>query len=376
MNINKIYYSTLTVIFSAMMMAACDEDDSTSFDGISIQEGVQTSMVATGAESVLNCSKQVSSAYSTQDWLNVSVSGNSVIYSATANLSRESRHAAVIIKAAPEDSTIVNISQEGLILTYTGSRMVVPSNDEAHICTQFVSNEVPLVNIISQPDWCKSIIKDDSIHADLDKNDTGHPRMGHIVFGVGDALDSVKVIQYETSQLKSSKWIVLGASVYDGSLSGGYATLTFWGKTAYLTLKTPLGEGSSDWRITLSLDPSTMTFSFNNGQFIGKDLNGNDVALILISSGYNLTLDTTPVGKFELDIDEDGLVSAYLGGVFPSEVGDLSIIGMMYVCFSKRELSAEARLDDLGGLAPCMIALPNEDAASAQRLYAPLARIR
>lgn len=105
----------VTIAFSSCK----DDDDDTATQSVNVVSVTSTSFEATGGTDTITVDKPITDAYTNVSWatLTTDKSSNAVYVTAAANSSKESRHATVVVKASPVDSTIVNIDQFGTVFS-------------------------------------------------------------------------------------------------------------------------------------------------------------------------------------------------------------------------------------------------------------------
>jgi len=367
---------------SLFLLVACDELDG--FDiptnNIHVVESKGTDISAKGGEATITLDCAPKSVYATDSWLKVSSDGLTVRVSAPANDSREKRNAMVIMKASDADSTMVNVSQEGLVFGYFGDRVVVHSYKETDIAVSYLTNDPDRVRIVSQPDWIETQIVGDSLKMHIAENRKGSAigdlRFGYVTFGIDEKVDTVKVIQYYWTNLRGkNNWLLLGYGVTfdaDGSYyinqeSSSYlkADLAFFGTQATFTIpefKIFSNLPAISLTLKTELDYNTLSFSFSNGQFMGNYGDSIYLAETLIGATMARSFSTAPTARFVLDVDDSGMLWGRISGEFPTDGGNLDIIGLWLCAFRRQEFSYDAYYGqgqgDIWGLMPCWLIKP------------------
>lgn len=381
MKLKKLLY--ISLLASSFAFVACDKSDNDELtpSDLSVVNVTGTLLKASGDSQSITLNQDVHTVYSSDSWLSVEKKGSTVEIKADANDSREKRNAIVVMKTNANDSTVVNVSQEGLIFGYEGDRVVVHSYKEAEAEAKITCNELERVKIISQPEWVDATLEGDIIKMKIAENKNGNTagdmRVGYVKFAINENVDSVKVLQYYWTNLRgNNKWLLLGYPVQfyeDGSYeinqtNSSYlkGNLSFFGTQATFTFPevkffSNLPAVNLTLKATLSYED--LTFSFNNGQFMGNIGDSIYIAETTIGAGFMRTFSTAPVGKFVLDVDESGMLSGRITGEFPVDGGNLDIIGLWFCAFKRQEFSADAYYGqgrgDIWGLTPCWMIMPD-----------------
>lgn len=130
-------------------------------------------------------------------WLSASIEGNTVKLVSTANDTRESRNAKLIIKKATNDSVVVNVSQYGLVLTMDQKAIII-NNDQAGTFTKACSSNTE-IKLLDTPDWVKATIDGDNkqVTVDVKPNTTGHLRTCYVKYQAAAVVDSFMVKQFD-----------------------------------------------------------------------------------------------------------------------------------------------------------------------------------
>ena len=174
-------------------MSSCSSDDYT--DKVSSVQvtAAETLLAVTGETKNITVTGDGISATAADEWLTTSVNGNVVSVTAEANVSRESRHTIVTIKATNGDQAIVNVSQLGAIF-YVEKPEASSFGNDARIITYYVNSNYP-VTASSSSDWAVPTISDGKVEIALGQNDTGHMRSAMVYINSDVASDSVEVTQ-------------------------------------------------------------------------------------------------------------------------------------------------------------------------------------
>ena len=192
-NINFLLLALATIL---TFNTACSDDDYEPKTNSVQVLSATTSIAPNGGEETIEVTGQGITASAADDWLKVSVNGNTVTVSAIANPHRTSRHTLLTIKAENGDFTQVNISQYGQVLVLD---TFYSFGDEANTYKYYLNHNVD-VNIVETPDWLDVSITDDSLIFVAQENNLGHWREGYVRYEVGGEVNSFFVRQVDFSK--------------------------------------------------------------------------------------------------------------------------------------------------------------------------------
>jgi len=390
MTIKNIIY--IALVSTAMMFTACSEEGgfAPQSSAISVTKVTSTYIKAAGGKETITLNVVPTKAYSPSEWLTVKTMDNMVEFSAGPNCSREKRNTIVVMKYNDNDSTFVNVSQDGLILRLdenSKKRIVVHSYKESEVFTVVKCNISNKLKIISSPEWIESTFVDDTLKMKVAENKNGNTagdiRFGYVKYAVDEVVDSIKVLQYYWTNLRGEdKWILYGYPVSFDSYGNYYPSTTntaalkadakFFGKEITFTfkdIKMFSDLPATDLTLKATLDYETLSFSFNNGQFMGYYLDSNGdsihIAATTIASAYMRTFSTEPEARFELDMDDTGMLYGRITGEFPVSGGNLDIIGLWFCAFNSKNFSESTYYGqgkgDIWGLTPCWMIMPAKE---------------
>lgn len=197
-----------------------------------------------GGTNSITVNKNIQTAYSSESWAEVSVTDSTVKVKAAENNGRFNRHANIVLKASEKDSTIVTVTQKGLIFSIGNKTDFVVGNDAIQEKVSLITNTTVIIKFA--PDWVNPEITDDGILLNIKKNESGEFRKGVVTFAAGSNEVSVSVLQGSAENLSGSyNFFGTDASGNQVSLSAnliykdGSVTLTFpdlnWSFTCPLT---------------------------------------------------------------------------------------------------------------------------------------------
>ncbi len=197
-----------TLASAFLLLASCSDGEgeiSPSSNAIQVVSAA-TSLKAVGDAQTITVNKDITKVYTTDSWLSVSSEGKIVNFAAPANKSRESRNANIVIKASETDSTVVSVSQQGLVFSYSDGNVVV-ANAGGKIAKAVVNNEG--FQIMSAPDWVSCSVEGDSLRMNIAENTSDDVRKGFVSFGTGQFKETVEVLQgsfEDNSTCTVEKW--------------------------------------------------------------------------------------------------------------------------------------------------------------------------
>jgi len=246
---------------SSLLMLSCSDDNSDLATKLStihvLSADTNLDAVESTGSVVVDCNPI--KAYSNADgWLNVSVDGNKVSFTAPQNPSVESRNAKLVIKKTETDSVALNISQQGLVLVVLGEDLELNS-DEARVVTYPLKSSLT-AKVAETPDWITPTIENNQLKLSVAENKTGMLRNGFVRIVSGELADTVNVLQYEYAKDIAGDYVL---SMYDDD-EEETVELDAQLKDGVLTIP------SYNWTINVGYDYKANTFSIRSGQMIGR----------------------------------------------------------------------------------------------------------
>lgn len=345
----KKIFGFLTLALATTALFSCSDDDNnstTTVDGVQIVTR-PAEIAPAGGESAIEVNKPVASVYATNAWLNVTAEGNTVKLSADANGSVESRHSNVVIKASDNDSTVVSVSQLGLIFNYEDGN--VSMGNAGGKFAKFVKHNEPM-QIERMPEWATATVDGDSIRVDVSANTSGNARGGYVVFKSNALKDSILISQADFSQLKGDYYF------------GGYDLTT--GQEGYTDAKLYLKNRmyyvqltNMKWSFDCLYDEKNMTLTTYNATWVGTMNNQYYIASMLLSDQATISADDKITGQFTFNVFEDGTIIAVLGGQYDE---DSKVAGMAFAACTKQSLSTYQGIS--AAFSPCLLLRLPEDA--------------
>ena len=338
----KKIFGFLTLALATTALFSCSDDDnnsSTTDNGVKIVTR-PAEIAPAGGESAIEVNKPVANVYATNAWLNVTAEGNTVKLSADANGSVESRHSNVVIKASDNDSTVVSVSQLGLIFNYEDGN--VSMGNAGGKFAKFVKHNEPM-QIERMPEWATATVDGDSIRVDVSANTSGNARGGYVVFKSNALKDSILISQADFSQLKGDYYF------------GGYDLTT--GQEGYTDAKLYLKNRmyyvqltNMKWSFDCLYDEKNMTLTTYNATWVGTMNNQYYIASMLLSDQATISADDKITGQFTFNVFEDGTIIAVLGGQYDE---DSKVAGMAFAACTKQSLSTYQGIS--AAFSPCLL---------------------
>lgn len=357
-NMKKIF-GFLTLALATTALFSCNDDDNnsnTTVDGVQIVTR-PSEIAPAGGESAIEVNKPVASVYATNAWLNVTAEGNTVKLSADANSSVESRHSNVVIKASENDSTVISVSQLGLVFHYEDGN--VSMGNAGGKFAKFVKHNEPM-QIERMPEWASATVDGDSIRVDVSANTSGNARGGYVVFKSSALKDSILISQADFSQLKGDYYF----GGYDLTThQEGYTDAKLYTKNRmYYVQLTNL-----KWSFDCLYDEKNMTLTTYNATWVGTMNNQYYIASMLLSDQGTISADDKITGQFTFNVFDDGTIIAVLGGQYD---GDSKVAGMAFAACTKQNLSTYQGIS--AGFSPCLLLRlpPNADAETQAKAKA------
>lgn len=362
-NMKKIF-GFLTLALATTALFSCSDDDNnsnTTVDGVQIVTR-PGEIAPAGGESAIEVNKPVASVYATNAWLNVSADGNTVKLSADANSSVESRHSNVVIKASENDSTVISVSQLGLVFHYEDGNVSMGNNGGKF--AKFVKHNEPM-EIERMPEWASATVDGDSIRVDVSANTTGNARGGYVVFKSSAMKDSILISQADFSQLKGDYYFG-GYDLATGQEGYTDAKLYTKNRMYYVQLT------NLKWSFDCLYDEKNMTLTTYNATWVGTMNNQYYIASMLLSDQGTISADDKITGQFTFNVFDDGTIIAVLGGQYD---GDSKVAGMAFAACTKQNLSTYQGIS--AGFSPCLLLRlpPNADAETQAKAKARVSKM-
>lgn len=362
-NMKKIF-GFLTLALATTALFSCSDDDNnsnTTVDGVQIVTR-PSEIAPAGGESAIEVNKPVASVYATNAWLNVAADGNTVKLSADANSSVESRHSNVVIKASENDSTVISVSQLGLVFHYEDGNVSMGNNGGKF--AKFVKHNEPM-EIERVPEWASATVDGDSIRVDVSANATGNARGGYVVFKSSAMKDSILISQADFSQLKGD-YFFGGKDLTSGK--EGYTPAKLYSKNRmyYVQLS------DLKWSFDCLYDEKNMTLTTYNATWVGTYNNQYYVASLLVNDQGQISADDKLTGQFTFNVLDDGTIIAVLGGQYDE---NSKVVGMAFAACTKQSLSTYKGA--VAGFAPCLLLRlpPNADVETQAKAKARASQI-
>ena len=357
-NMKKIF-GFLTLALATTALFSCSDDDNnsnTTADGVQIVTR-PSEIAPAGGESAIEVNKPVASVYATNAWLNVTAEGNTVKLSADANSSVESRHSNVVIKASENDSTVISVSQLGLVFHYEDGNVSMGNNGGKF--AKFVKHNEPM-EIERVPEWASATVDGDSIRVDVSANATGNARGGYVVFKSSAMKDSILISQADFSQLKGDYYFG-GYDLTTGQEGYTDAKLYTKNRMYYVQLT------NLKWSFDCLYDDKNMTLTTYNATWVGTMNNQYYIASMLLSDQGTISADDKITGQFTFNVFDDGTIIAVLGGQYDE---DSKVAGMAFAACTKQNLSYYKGIS--AGFSPCLLLRlpPNADAETQAKAKA------
>ncbi len=357
-NMKKIF-GFLTLALATTALFSCSDDDNnstTTVDGVQIVTR-PSEIAPAGGESAIEVNKPVASVYATNAWLNVTADGNTVKLSADANSSVESRHSNVVIKASENDSTVISVSQLGLVFHYEDGNVSMGNNGGKF--AKFVKHNEPM-EIERMPEWASATVDGDSIRVDVSANTSGNARGGYVVFKSSAMKDSILISQADFSQLKGDYYFG-GYDLTTGQEGYTDAKLYTKNRMYYVQLT------NLKWSFDCLYDDKNMTLTTYNATWVGTLNNQYYIASMLLSDKGTMSPDDKITGQFTFNVFDDGTIIAVLGGQYDE---DSKVAGMAFAACTKQNLSTYQGIS--AGFSPCLLLRlpPNADAETQAKAKA------
>ena len=316
----KILYFALIACLTGIVSACSDDGMDNPYrkdDALKvIRNDVQIPSVGGSGTIVVDANGAVT-AESSIDWCSVSVSGNTVTFTAPANNSIESRNAFVTIKSG-DKSTQVSVYQEGMVFVVGDHTFTLDDAGSAISTEVQLSNGDLAITTNSPTPWItgqyNALTK--KVELNVEPNNTGIPRSGQFEVFCNGYKEVINVSQFDFTQDVLGEYYFM----YYKTSSGGFAYTT-----ATLTSKAIV------LHVAEGLD-FTIPVKFLNGQ----------------NEPWAITVD---FGQFTgLYTDEDGTYATYVAfdRVNYNFLGRYPAYYFRYMGATKATLTIEANVDEDG----------------------------
>ncbi len=262
----KIINILAVTVLGGLILTSCDNDDTTNniaTHGLEVTSA-KTSFAATGGTNSIMVAAKPIAAYTNDSWATVAIDGNTVKVTATQNNDIQTRHASVVIKSSAEDSAVVNIDQDGMVMEIANSKTTF--NDAAGEHKIHINHNLP-VTVTTKADWLSASVADDSLTVTTTENATGEPRQAWVYYSSGIITDSIRVMQftpekdilgdYNLYYYSNKKWHVLGVNI--GKEANGSYAMHF----------TDEGMAELGWSVPVTIGTDKPEFTFTNLSKIG-----------------------------------------------------------------------------------------------------------
>lgn len=368
----KKYIYIISVV-ALEMMASCSSDSDyqpVAESTINITSA-QTSLGPNASEGAVTVDCAPIEAYTDEpSWLSTSIEGNTVKLVSTANDTRESRNAKLIIKKTANDSIKVNISQYGLVLTMDKNAIII-NDDQAGTFTKACSSNTD-IKLLETPSWVKASIDGDckQVTIDVEPNTTGHIRACYVKYQAAAVVDSFMVKQFD----------------FDTDIAGKYAFGYYDFDEENEKMELQVVEATIDrnvlsipeWGFSfpISVDEQEGAISIQSNQYIGKIGRYFAYPLFVDRQGSAYYNNSTGLATCPFTYDDEVGTSGFFTGYafkFDGVEAD-GFLGMLVGIFKAKVPSQSNYMGNWGWiLAPYVWKITDETPATAAqaRKYAP-----
>lgn len=284
----KIFNLCAVALLGGFVLASCDDDSTNEVATHGLQVlSAQTSFTARGGTQTITVAQTPVSVYTNDSWATASISGNSINVTASMNPERETRHATVVVKSSAQDSAIVNIDQDGMVVSFANTS--ISSNDDALTASYAIKHNLD-VTVSTSASWMSALVDGDSLRVTYQENNTGNPRTGWIYYTSGNVTDSVSVMQYDIDKDLLGDYELL---FYDSGWYYVNVQLYRWNQTSFRMRFTD--DFMQDLNATIPVtipDTSQPSFSIYNlaamGSYTYNNTSYNEIMLVMASSGTSV----------------------------------------------------------------------------------------
>lgn len=283
----KIFNICAVALLGGFVLASCDDDSTNEIATHGLQVlSAQTSFTARGGTQTITVAQTPVSVYTNDSWATASISGNSINVTASMNPERETRHATVVVKSSAQDSAIVNIDQDGMVVSLPSD---MAASDDAATVSYAMKHNLD-VAVSTSASWLSATTTADSLIVTFQENNTGNPRTGWIYYTSGNVTDSVSVMQYDIDKDLLGDYELL---FYDSGWYYVNVQLYRWNQTSFRMRFTD--DFMQDLNATIPVtvpDTSQPSFSIYNlaamGTYTYNNTSYNEIMLVMASSSSSV----------------------------------------------------------------------------------------
>lgn len=314
----KILYIAIFAIGCLSMTSCSDDEYCGKVNSVQVTEA-DTEIPAAGATKTIAVTGEGIKAEADDEWLTVSVSGNTITATAEANYSRESRHTFVNITAANGDFLKVNVSQLGAVFVIDAPANIVYDDSQQTLAYDFNTNLD--VEVSTSDSWLKANLADGKLTISTDENNSGHIRTGYVYYQAGTLADKIEVTQGDIDKDVVGKYYIFGGNDPDAEDPDD-------AEVSFLTAITKDGDQYNlvfpqfGWSMPVTFSKKDLTMTVSAGQNMGTYAVYNVFSLIGDAAEGRVTwsqsVTMTASMKQYTETDEDGTYS-YVAGEFKDD---------------------------------------------------------
>lgn len=372
----KKIYGLMALAMGLATLVSCSDDDNKgpANDGIQVVSA-STAVQAVGGSATVEVDKTISAAYSTDRWAKVDFDGSKLTATIERNTSRESRFTNVVIKASDNDSTIVSLSQLGLVFGYTDGNIVM-SNNGGKAAKGVLANSA--FSVAEAPDWISTTTTADSVYLDVAKNETGDMRRGLVCLESGEYRDTLYVTQASFNEGiagSNYRFYFYYCPIQNGQITGMQLTydeaeIYEFGATKCISLN-QLG-----YIMDCDYDEDNLMLTFQSAQQVGRYSQYYPVYQVLVNDNLQFNWGKESTGAFVFGIDDvDGTpvkFGSFTGYMMGDDMGSpaeditgTEPFGFLYVMAQGKPLSDDTAMSLMYlFLQPTIIDVSNVQAAA------------
>lgn len=371
----KKIYGLMALAMGLATLVSCSDDDNKepANDGIQVVSA-STAVQAVGGNATVEVDKSIATAYTTDSWAKVDFDGTKLTATVDRNTSRESRFTNVVIKASDNDSTIVSLSQLGLVFGYTDGNLVM-SNNGGKAAKGVLANST--FSVAEAPDWISTTTTADSVYLDVAKNETGDMRRGLVCLESGEYRDTLYVTQasFDEGIAGDYRFYFYYCPIQNGQITGMQLTYTNASVYEFGSSKCiSLDELGYIW--DCEYDDENLMLTFPSAQQVGTYSRYYPVYQVLVNEDLQFNFDKTSIGAFVFDMEDVdgqptkfGTFTGYMAGddmgQTPEDITGTMPMGFLYVIAQGKPLSENSYMGMLYlFLQPTLIDVSNMQAAA------------
>lgn len=347
----KKILSLLALAIGCIVIVSCSDSDYTEKENSVKIVNANTVIDYKGGATSIEVTGSGISAFSSADWLTVTVNGNVITATAEYNDSQESRSAHITVTASNGDQTLVGIQQTGWTFDIELFKLTINDDEESY---EIAASSAYDIEVSSESDWFSAEYDEATgkIKVDATANETGVPRSGTIQVKSGGITKEIPVYQAEFEK------DVLG-DYYFGVATSTAGTTYNWLQATLssknLTVKGVVSSTTVNVKIPISIsteppyvikignEAEVGTFS-NYFLYLAYDNYRYDFYSRYTSYFFNYMSASSIMGELKVETDEEGnsTLACEFNGVMDLDGSEYGAISTWYILAMSDESYSQA----------------------------------